>query len=123
MTMTLETSGSELLKTDCLGRVRTSRARREAILDEFERSGGSGQQFAALLGIKYPTFAIWIQSRRRARRLAENLPETMERISAPASAWLEAVLEKEPPDGERQLGSGRNGTGLSSFRVFWFLIA
>ena len=22
-----------------------------------------------------------------------------------------------------QLGSGRNGTGLSSFRVFWFLIA
>lgn len=39
------------------GRVRTPPARKEALLDEFERSGLSGARFAALAGIKCPTFA------------------------------------------------------------------
>jgi transposase len=60
-----------ILKTDVLGRVRTSRERREHLLDEFERSGLSGQKFAALVGIKYPTFATWAQKRRRQRGSGE----------------------------------------------------
>jgi len=94
--MTVWDTGDELLKTDTLGRVRTSRARREEILDEFERSGGSGAQFAALLGIKYPTFASWRQGRRRERRLLEGGKEAMV-TATPKSApiWLEAVVEKE----------------------------
>ena len=56
-----------ILKTDVLGRVRTPRERREHLLDEFERSGLSGKKFAALAGIKYPTFATWAQKRRRQR--------------------------------------------------------
>ena len=32
-------AGEVVLKTDVLGRVRTPAARREALLDEFERSG------------------------------------------------------------------------------------
>jgi hypothetical protein len=60
------TSADEtILKTDVLGRVRTPRERREHLLDEFERSGLSGKKFAALAGIKYPTFATWAQKRRK----------------------------------------------------------
>ena len=56
-----------ILKTDVLGRVRMPADRREAILDAFEQSGISGQAFAAQIGVKYPTFATWIQKRRRKR--------------------------------------------------------
>ena len=56
-----------ILKTDGRGRVRTPVEQREALLDEFERSGVSGMKFAQLAGIKYATFANWIQKRRRAR--------------------------------------------------------
>jgi transposase-like protein len=55
----------QLLKTDTRGRVRTPRERREALLDEFERSGASASQFAKLSGVKYQTFAGWVQRRRR----------------------------------------------------------
>jgi DNA-binding transcriptional regulator YiaG len=65
--MTNTTPAAEVLKTDVLGRVKTPRARQEALLDEFERSGVSGQKFAALVGVNYQTFATWVQRRRRAR--------------------------------------------------------
>ena len=58
---------SEIPKTDSLGRVRTSRQRREAILDDFEQSAISGVAYARRHGINYQTFANWIQKRRRAR--------------------------------------------------------
>ena len=61
------TEAEQLLKVDVSGRVWTSRERREALLDEFERSGTSAAQFAALVGVKYPTFASWVQMRRRQR--------------------------------------------------------
>jgi hypothetical protein len=54
-----------IIKTDVLGRVKTPAARREQLLDEFERSGLSGCKFAELAGIKYSTFATWGQKRRR----------------------------------------------------------
>ncbi len=44
-----------VLKQDVLGRVKTPKARREQLLDEFERSGLPGLKFAELAGIKYPT--------------------------------------------------------------------
>ena len=44
----------KLLKMDALGRVRTPKAKREEILDEFEGSGLGG---AELAGIKNPTSA------------------------------------------------------------------
>lgn len=66
--MTSTTDEEELLlKTDALGRVRMPKERREAILDAFERSGMSGQAFAERIGVKYPTFATWVQKRRRKR--------------------------------------------------------
>ena len=57
----------KLLKRDVLGRVRTPKTKRKEILDEFERSGVSGAEFAELAGIKYPTLASWVQRRRRQR--------------------------------------------------------
>ena len=61
----LETS--ELLKRDKRGRIWMKPKRREALLDEFERSGTSGAKFARLAGIKYATFANWVIKRRKER--------------------------------------------------------
>ena len=57
----------EILKTDALGRVQTTREQRELFLDEFDRSGVSGPKFAEVHGINYQTFATWRQNRKRAR--------------------------------------------------------
>jgi hypothetical protein len=58
---------AEVLKQDGRGRVRVPLQRREALLDEFEKSGASGAKFARLAGIKYATFAGWVLKRRKLR--------------------------------------------------------
>ena len=85
---------TQLLKTDALGRVRTPAARRECLLDEFERSGMSGLQFAAFVGIKYQTFATWAQQRRRRRRPAGSSQPAGPADAAQQVRWMEAVLEQ-----------------------------
>jgi hypothetical protein len=57
----------EIIKTDCIGRIRVSCEHREKLLDTFDSSGMSGQKFAEHCGLKYTTFASWIQKRRRER--------------------------------------------------------
>ncbi len=54
-----------ILRTDTKGRVVVTPERRAALLGEFDRGGISGAQFAKWAGIKYPTFAYWVQQRRR----------------------------------------------------------
>ena len=76
----------QLLKTDTRGRVRTPRQRREALLDEFERSGTSASQFAKLSGVNYQTFAGWVQRRRRQLSVAG-----VQTLGAPR--LLEAVVK------------------------------
>lgn len=89
-----------VLKTDTVGRVITPAARRQSLLDEFEKSGLSGTKFAALAGIKYTTFASWLQKRRRqsggrARAKAVDAAGQMR--------WLETVIEQaqSPVDKDR----------------------
>ena len=65
--MTSIVGEAEVLKIDERGRVRVPVERREALLDEFEKSGMSGAKFARLAGIKYATFANWTQARRKAK--------------------------------------------------------
>jgi transposase-like protein len=65
--MTDTTLVDEVMKTDRLGRVKTPPERREALLDEYERGGMSGKAFARHYGIKYQTFASWLQKRRGKR--------------------------------------------------------
>jgi hypothetical protein len=69
------THDETILRMDGRDRVRTPIERREALLDEFERSGLSGMRFAKLAGIKYATFANWIQKRRRARKVSPGDPD------------------------------------------------
>jgi hypothetical protein len=80
--------GELVLKTDGLGRVKTPAARRESLLDEFERSGLSGAKFAALTGIKYQTFAAWALRRRKQNAAPAIAPAP----PADPVRWLEAVL-------------------------------
>ena len=90
--MTFTENDSPLLKSDTRGRVFTPLARREQLLDEFERSGLSGTKFAALVGLKYPTFAAWAQARRQQRGADPHA--TAPRNPAASVRWLEAVLDQ-----------------------------
>ena len=98
--MTHTTLPEEILKTDVLGRVRTPRARREALLEEFERSGVSAQKFAALVGVKYQTFASWVQQRRKARGQYQSVAK---KVATPVRraemlSLVEAVVESATAD-------------------------
>lgn len=91
----------EVLQTDVLGRVRVKKARRNALLDEFERGGTSAQAFAKMVGIKYQTFASWVQKRRRARK--QYPPAAKALPSAPTGTLrlVEATIERDAdPDGQ-----------------------
>jgi hypothetical protein len=97
MTDTNNTDGL-ILKTDARGCVRTPAKRRENLLEEFDRSGLSGKKFAELAGIKYQTFATWLQKRRRAGKLSSKAADTVR--------WLEAVVD------QAQSSGGPNPTAL-----------
>lgn len=90
-----------VLKQDVLGRMKTPKARREQLLDEFEQSGLPGLKFAELAGIKYQTFATWAQKRRRQRGdyVAGKLTAAKKSVQ-----WLEAVLSP-PPDAVVKAGA------------------
>jgi hypothetical protein len=99
MTSTLEVSGAvdgEIFKRDKMGRVRVSRARREALLNEFERGGTSGAQFADYVGIKYSTFATWIQKRQRRRASGVGIGHQSRVLKSKRTApirWLETMVD------------------------------
>jgi hypothetical protein len=97
MTNMIEAGEAEILKTDKLRRVKTPAARRESLLDEFERSGLRGQEFATLAGIKYQTFATWVQKRRRQKTGAERVKP------GDPVRWLETVVEAAQNSGGKKL--------------------
>ncbi|WP_083805300.1 IS66 family insertion sequence element accessory protein TnpA [Chthoniobacter flavus] len=96
----------EVLKQDRRGRVRVSKERREALLTEFAGSGLSASAFAAMAGIKYPTFANWLQKRRKAGGNLVGAPVEGGNGEGPIRLW-EAVVE------EQATPAGGNGAGLS----------
>ena len=87
--MTASEVTSDILPTDSKGRVRVSRERREELLDEFEKSGLSGAQFARTVGLKYQTFAYWRVQRQKRRPAVAGQPE-----KAATVQWLETVIDK-----------------------------
>src|SRR5882724_8534643 len=86
--MTDQESDGTILKTDTQGRVQTPATRRESLLDEFERSGLSASKFAALVGIKYQTFAAWA-ARRRKHTTTKSPAKPVDPVR-----WLEAVVQE-----------------------------
>lgn len=101
------------MKQDGHGRVRVPAGRREALLDEFERSGASGAKFARLAGIKYSTFAAWVLKRRRQRgRSVKTLPGSSASlddavVGAGPVRLFEALVEDG--HGARQPAAGSDG--------------
>ena len=82
-----------IIKQDSRGRMRTTRERRETLLAEYDRSAMTGRKFAKWAGIKYTTFANWLQQRRKlgCRELAAPVAE-----ATTGTRWLEAVVERSP---------------------------
>lgn len=94
----MDDSKSTILKRDATGRVTYTAEQREALLDEFERSGLKGAAFVRTVGMSYPTFASWIQQRRHARG-DYRLPGSMARVAKaprPGPRWIEATLAGGP---------------------------
>jgi hypothetical protein len=92
--MTLTTEVVEgVIKMDVLGRMRTSAVRRETLLKEFEHSGISATKFAELAGIKYQTFATWLQKRKRQGSPPAKTTDTVR--------WLETVVEQAHASGSK----------------------
>jgi transposase-like protein len=52
-------------RRDRLGRTRRPKASRDRLLADYERSGLSQAAFARRAGVRYTTFAHWVQDRRR----------------------------------------------------------
>jgi transposase-like protein len=85
---------------DTKGRVRTSREQRRVILAEFERSGVSAARFAQRAGLKYSTFAAWVQRYRRTKRPKRRSPlRLLEAVVGPAP--LMPALQVQLPGGAR----------------------
>ena len=103
MTSTIGTD--KVLKQDRRGRVRVPKERRDALLAEFAGSGLSASAFAAMAGIKYPTFANWLQKRRTAGRNLAGAAVEAGNGGGPIRLW-EAVVE------EAATRTGGNGAGL-----------
>ena len=90
-----EAGGSRIVKMDALGRARTTKEQREAILDAFDQSGLSGPDFARLHEINYQTFATWRQKRRRERGEYPEAPESSQSPQKPLESFtlVEAMVE------------------------------
>jgi hypothetical protein len=87
---------STILKRDATGRVHCSREQREALLDEFERSGLKGAAFVRTVGISYPTFASWIQQRRHGRGDYRHKGERAAAKGPKEPRWIEATMSGSP---------------------------
>lgn len=60
-------------KRDGRGRVKWPKRRRDEFFAEYERSGLSQAAFARRAGVRYPTFAHWVQrARREPQRLSDS---------------------------------------------------
>jgi len=100
---------TEILKVDTRGRVRTSREKQEAILDELERNGMPGRQFARHVGVKYPTLMSWAQRRKRERKNSVGAATNRVKAERPGfqtRQWIEAVVEDGVGDFAVEAGGG-----------------
>lgn len=73
-------------------------------MEEFSRSGLSAAEFARMAGVKYPTFANWLQERRKTRPPV--VEEAREVLVGGGVRLLEAVVE------DHATGTVANSAGL-----------
>ena len=97
---------SPYLRSNAQGRVRTPRERREQLLDEFEQTGASAAMFAKIAGLRYSTFAGWVNRRRKQRtkigeenRASRTLVQFVEAVVQPRTQTGAGALRIELPGG------------------------
>jgi transposase-like protein len=100
-------------RRDRLGRVSWPKERREELLAEYSHSGLSQAAFARRAEVRYPTFAHWVQERRRGAEVAAASPaprfvEVGVRATSPSSPELSVTL----PGG--LIARGADATALAS---------
>jgi transposase-like protein len=78
------------LRADTKGRVWTPRERKEQLLDEFEQTGASAAAFARIVGVRYSTFAAWVN--RRKKTLAGAATSSSKQ---PLVRFVEAAVSEE----------------------------
>jgi hypothetical protein len=79
--------------------------KREALLDEFEKSGMSAAQFSRLVGMKYTSFQNWVARRRKRRASGVE-------VKREALHLVEAVVEGVPVQQARPALSAPGEVGL-----------
>ncbi|MFD0893733.1 hypothetical protein KBB96_09945 [Luteolibacter ambystomatis] len=86
--------GPGLIRSDSRGRVLIEPTQREALLDAFERGGQSAMAFRRQHGLKYPTFATWVQKRRRDRLEPEPVQHSFAEVvvDAPMEPSVQAAV-------------------------------
>ncbi len=75
---------------DCIGRLRTTPEHRKALVGAFEDSALSGPEFCFHHGIKYQTFATWLQKHRRETGACRRPP--LSELEIPKLAGLPSGL-------------------------------
>ena len=82
------TTTTELIETgeqrDSRGRKRTPARRRDELVRAWRSSGLTQAQFARREGLKYPTFAHWVQEARRRGLAERRVPRPILRAHAAA---------------------------------------
>ena len=79
-----------LVQTDSKGRLRVSKEQRKAVLAKFQQSGMSAAGFAAVAGIKYSTFAGWLQRYRAKPKAARRRLRLLEAVVDPSQSQEQA---------------------------------
>lgn len=85
--MTVMEAGSEILKVDEVGRVRTPPEKREVMLAEYDRSAMTGAQFARFVGVRYSTLNVFRAKKTIATQNPVGRIGTVEEIAS-AMLWL-----------------------------------
>jgi len=119
-------AGSNDIKRDAMGRVKTSRERREALLEEFEKSGMTRSTFASHVGVKERTLGEWLYQRHRAtsgnKKAMETNKPAKTLVVTKSVRWVEAVvdgatvgtaLSMHLPGGVRMEVSNSHGVALA----------
>jgi transposase-like protein len=86
---------------DTKGRLRASKEQRRVVLAEFERSGMSAAAFAQRTGLKYSTFAAWVQRYRRTKRPVRKSPLRLLEAVTAQPAPVVIALQLQLPGGAR----------------------
>lgn len=102
--METQTTTAEIVddgqRRDRRGRVSWSKQQRMELLAEYERSGISQAAFARRAGVRYPTFAHWVQE---ARRQPRGLTGPKPRAAAPRFAEVRLAADTSAPSAASEL--------------------